>query len=33
MLKVKYESCNCIFFIIFATDFKRKETDFKKGKI
>lgn len=41
MLKVEYESRNCIFFIIFAADFKnerigfqkRKESDFKKGKI
>lgn len=33
MLKVKYESPNSIFFIIFAADFKKERNGFQKGKI
>ena len=32
MLKVEYESRNCIFFIIFAADFKNERIGFQKGK-
>ena len=32
MLKVEYESRNCIFFIIFAADFKNERIGFQKRK-